>query len=123
MSTASNGPAAAPPVSEGWNPLADRIAVQARDFLDGIMALARGQGGDETVPLLLLEVSQILLAGAQLGASKDVILPDNWEPDVGADPDLDVLRSGLAQRLAYCDEYAELFDPYADTVLPRPALR
>ncbi len=115
MSTASNGPAAAPPVSEGWNPLADRIAVQARDFLDGIMALARGQGGDETVPLLLLEVSQILLAGAQLGASKDVILPDNWEPDVGADPDLDVLRSGLAERLADCDEYAELFDPYADT--------
>ena len=63
-------------------------------------ALARGEGGDETVPLLLLEVSQMLLAGAQLGASKDVILPDNWEPDVGADPDLDVLRGGLAQRLA-----------------------
>jgi Domain of unknown function (DUF5063) len=117
MSTTSNGPAAAPPSGEGWNPLADRIATQARDFLDGVAALARGEGGDETVPLLLLEVSQILLAGAQLGATKDVILPDNWEPDVGADPDLDVLRSGLARRLADCDEYAELFDPYADTRL------
>ena len=53
-------------------------------------------GGDEIVPLLLLEVSQILLAGAQLGASKDVILPGNWEPEVGADPDLDALRTGLA---------------------------
>jgi Domain of unknown function (DUF5063) len=130
MSTVSNGPGgippggpggpgatrgAAPAAAEGWNPLADRIAEQARDFLDGIMALARGEGGNETVPLLLLEVSQILLAGAQLGASKDVILPDNWEPDVGADPDLDVLRSGLARRLAECDEYAELFDPYADS--------
>jgi hypothetical protein len=103
--------------TEGWNPLADRIAVQARDFLDGVAALARGEGGEETVPLLLLEVSQILLAGAQLGASKDVILPDNWEPDVGADPDLDLLRSGLAKRLIDCDEYAELFDPYADTRL------
>ena len=106
--------------TDGWNPLADRIAVQARDFLDGVAALARGEGGEggeETVPLLLLEVSQILLAGAQLGASKDVILPDNWEPDVGADPDLDLLRSGLAGRLVDCDEYAELFDPYADTRL------
>ena len=49
--------------TDGWNPLADRIAVQARDFLDGVAALARGEGGEETVPLLLLEVSQILLAG------------------------------------------------------------
>jgi Domain of unknown function (DUF5063) len=106
------------PVSDGpgedWQPLADRIARHARDFLDGVAALARGEGADETVPLLLLEVAQILLAGAQLGASKDVILPSNWEPDVGADPDLDVLRSGLAARLAGCDEYAELFDPYQD---------
>ena len=62
----------------------------------GSAALARGEGGEETVPLLLLEVAQILLAGAQLGASKDVILPGNWEPDVGADPDLDQLRTGLA---------------------------
>src|ERR1035437_998509 len=95
--------------TDGWNPLADRIAGQARDFLDGVAALAHGEGGDEAVPLLLLEVSQILLAGAQLGASKDVILPDNWEPDVGADPDLDSLRSGLARRLADYDDYAEIF--------------
>jgi hypothetical protein len=100
---------------EGWHPLAERIASQAQDFLDGVGALAIGEGGDETVPLLLLEVSQILLAGAQLGASKDVIPPGNWEPDVGADPDLDTLRAGLAARLGSADEYAELFDPYADT--------
>ena len=109
---------------DGWHPLAQRIAGQARDFLDGVGALATGEGGDEMVPLLLLEVSQILLAGAQLGASKDVIPPGNWEPDVGADPDLDVLRSGLAVRLAGCDEYADLFDPYADSRPTRvPALR
>ena len=69
-----------------WHPLAKRVAAQARDFVDGVGALATGQGGDEVVPLLLLEVSQILLAGAQLGASQDVIPPGNWEPDVGADP-------------------------------------
>ena len=100
---------------DGWNPLADRISGNVQDFLDGIAALGRGEGGEETVPLLLLEVSQVLLAGAQLGASKDVILPGNWEPEVGADPDLDELRSGLARGLRPCDEYAELFDPYADT--------
>ena len=104
-----------PPAQGGeWRPIADQIAVNVKNFIDGVEALARG-GGDETVPMLLLEVSQILLAGAQLGASRDVILPGNWEPEVGEDPDLDALRAGLARRLADCDEYAEVFDPYADT--------
>ena len=83
------GSAGAPP--EDWRPLADRIAKSARDFLDGLTAVARGESGDDTVPLLLLEVAQVMLAGAQLGASKDIILPNNWEPDVGADPDLEQL--------------------------------
>src|SRR5690242_21403329 len=87
------------PGEGGWQPLAERIASQTQDFLDGVGAVARGEAGDQTVPLLLLEVSQILLAGAQLGASQDVIPPGNWEPDVGADPDLDTLRAGLAARL------------------------
>src|SRR5271165_5198171 len=97
-----------------WRPLADQIAANVKNFVDGVEALARS-GGDETLPLLLLEVSQILLAGAQLGASRDVIPPGNWEPEVGDDPDLDALRTGLALRLAGVDEYAEVFDPYADT--------
>ena len=104
-----------PPAGDDWRPLADRIARQAREFLDGVTALANGEGKDETVPLLLLEVAQIMLAGAQLGASRDIILPGNWEPDVGADPDLDALRTGLAGGLEDVDEYAELFDPYQDT--------
>jgi uncharacterized protein DUF5063 len=99
---------------EGWDALADRIARNVQDFLDGVEALARGEGGDETVPLLLLEISQIQLAGAQLGATRDVILPDNSEPEVGADPDLDELRTGLAKRFAPYDDYLEIFDPYAD---------
>ena len=104
-----------PPAGDDWRPLADRIARQAQEFLDGVTALANGEGKDETVPLLLLEVAQIMLAGAQLGASRDIILPGNWEPDVGADPDLDALRTGLAGGLEDVDEYAELFDPYQDT--------
>ena len=105
--------AQAPDEGTEWRPLADQIAVNVKNFIDGVEALAQS-GGDETVPLLLLEVSQILLAGAQLGASSDVILPGNWEPEVGDDPDLDVLRTGLA-GLSAVDEYAEVFDPYKDT--------
>jgi Domain of unknown function (DUF5063) len=110
----TNGPLPEPP-GDDWRPLADRIARHAQDFLDGLAALASGEGSDEIVPLLLLEVAQVMLAGAQLGASKDVILQGNSEPDVGADPDLDLLRTGLAARLLNVDEYAELFDPYRDT--------
>jgi hypothetical protein len=108
-----------PPAGDDWRPLADRIAQQAQEFLDGVTALANGEGKDETVPLLLLEVAQIMLAGAQLGASQDIILPGNWEPDVGADPDLDALRTGLAAGLQDFDDYAELFDPYQDTQATR----
>ncbi|MBO0787911.1 MAG: DUF5063 domain-containing protein [Actinobacteria bacterium] len=100
---------------DSWSPLADKVAGQVQDFLDGVTALASGEGEGEVVPLLLLEVSQILLAGARLGATTDVIPPGNWEPSVGGDPDLDALRSGLAERLGSCDEYGEIFDPYGDS--------
>ena len=107
-------PEAGPGADDAWRALADRVAGHAADFLDALVALGRGEGGGEIVPLLLLEVAQVMLAGAQLGASTDVIPPGNAEPDVGADPDLDVLRTRLAARLADCDEYAEVFDPYQD---------
>ena len=115
MSGSETGQYPPPSSAEDWRPLADRIARNAQDYLDGLGALARGEGSEEVVPLLLLEVAQVMLAGAQLGASKDVILAGNAEPDVGADPDLDMLRSGLAKRLLTVDGYAELFDPYQDT--------
>src|SRR5947208_15567236 len=96
--------------AEGWQPLAERVASQARDFVDGVGALATGEGGDETVPLLLLEVSQILLAGAQLAPSKAGIRPATWEPNVVTDPDLNRLRTGLAPRLAACARSGTRFD-------------
>jgi hypothetical protein len=103
-------------MSDDWRPLAEQVAGNARNFLDGVAAVAEGQGtGGMVPPLLLLELSQIMLAGAQLGACRDIILTENVEPPVGADPDLDGLRTGLAERLGEADEYAELFDPYADT--------
>ncbi|HEV7935922.1 MAG TPA: DUF5063 domain-containing protein [Actinomadura sp.] len=100
--------------TQDWNTLAERVALHVRNYLGGLEAVARGEAGTQAVPLLLLEVSQVILAGAQLGASADVILPDNWEPEVGEDPDLDAVRQGLAERLAPVDEYSEVFDPYKD---------
>jgi hypothetical protein len=100
---------------QDWNALAERVACHVDNYLNGLEAVARGDGGAHTIPLLLLEVSQVILAGAQLGASADVILPDNWEPEIGDDPDLDAVRTGLAERLGDLDEYVEVFDPYKDT--------
>jgi len=64
-----------------WTTLADRVAKHVESYLTMLEAIARGDAKEQTVPMLLLEVSQIAVAGAQLGANTDVILPDNWEPD------------------------------------------
>ncbi|WP_283139455.1 DUF5063 domain-containing protein [Rhizohabitans arisaemae] len=103
--------------SSEWSALADRVAVHTQNYLDGLAALARGEGGDMIFPLLLLEVAQVSLAGAQLGASEDIILQGNWEPEMSEDPDLDGIRTTLAARLGAVDDYAEVFDPYKDTLV------
>ncbi|SDQ62423.1 DUF5063 domain-containing protein [Thermostaphylospora chromogena] len=102
-------------MSDEWRGLADMVAEHAQNYLDGLTRIARGEGGDATLPLLLVEVSQISLAGAQLGASQDVILSGNWEPPLNADLDMDEIRTALADRLGPVDDYAEVFDPYKDT--------
>ena len=64
------------------------------------------------MPLLLLEVSQLLLAGARLGVQIDFVPTEEFEPDAGPDPDLDLMRERLAALLEGVDEYTEVFDPY-----------
>ncbi len=66
------------------------------------------------VPLLLLEVSQLLLAGARLGVQIDFVPSEQFEPDAGPDPDLDVMRERLAELLEGADDFTEVFDPYMD---------
>jgi hypothetical protein len=102
-------------MSDDWGALAERVAGHAQNYLDGLTRLASGEGGDAILPLLLVEVSQVSLAGAQLGAVEDVILQGNFEPPIGPDPDVDPLRTALATRLGPVDDYAEVFDPYKDT--------
>ncbi|WP_327048647.1 DUF5063 domain-containing protein [Microbispora sp. NBC_01189] len=101
-------------MSDEWNDLAARVAGHARNYIDGLTRLAGGEGGDATLPLLLVEVAQVSLAGTQLGAAQDVILQGNVEPVLSEDPDIDPLRTALAARLGPVDDYAEVFDPYKD---------
>ena len=52
---------------------------------------------DYAISLLLLEVSQLLLAGGRLGAISDVVPDERFEPDAGFDPDLEGLRAVAGQ--------------------------
>jgi hypothetical protein len=92
---------------------ADQIADQIESFLVVVRAVARGDAPDSAVPMLLLEVSQLLLAGGRLGAVQDVVPEERFEEDPGPDPDLDELREKLAELLGPCDTYREVFDPLA----------
>ena len=91
---------------------AQQIADQAESYLVALQAISREEAGGSAVPLLLLEVSQILLAGARLGAQSDFGVEEEFQPDVGPDPDLDAMRERLATLLDGVDAYVYNFDPY-----------
>jgi Domain of unknown function (DUF5063) len=97
---------------EGLEDFTAEIADQVRSFVIAVRETALGENPDQTVPLLLLEVSQLMLAGGRLGAIVDVVPDEAFEPDAGPDPDVDGLRASLASLLGPIDEYAEVFDPY-----------
>jgi len=94
---------------------AQQIADQVESFLLALRAIARGEAtGGRAVSLLLLEVSQVLLAGGRLGVHTDFTPVEKYEPDAGPDPDLDAMRLRLAVLLEGVDAYSEVFDPYVD---------
>ena len=94
--------------------LATDIARDARSFLETLELVASGAAGSQAVALLLLDVAQMCVAGAHLGARTDVILDSNVEPVLDGAPDLDLVRQGLAIQLDPVDAYVEVFDPYGD---------
>ena len=67
--------------------LAQGIADQTESFLLAVREIARSGDPGPAVPLLLLEVSQLLLAGARLGVQVDFVPSEQFEPDAGPDPD------------------------------------
>jgi hypothetical protein len=73
--------------------------------------VASGSSPDSAIPILLLAVSQALAFGARLGAIQDVVPSERFEPDDGPDPDVEPLRTGLANLFEGLDEYADILDP------------
>jgi hypothetical protein len=94
---------------------AQQIADQVESFLIALRAISRGDAdGSIAISLLLLEVSQVLLAGGRLGVHSDFTPADEYEPDAGPEDDLDAMRLRLAVLLESVDAYSEVFDPYVD---------
>ncbi|GGL44194.1 DUF5063 domain-containing protein [Phycicoccus endophyticus] len=103
--------APAPELAGDWGRLAAETALEARTFVGTLREVASGQAPDATLPVLLLALSQVLLAGARLGAVEDVLPEERFEPDPGPDPELDPLREALANLFEGLDEYADVVDP------------
>ena len=88
------------------------IADSVESFLIALRAASREQDGGTVISLLLLEISQVLLAGARLGAQVDFEPRSEYQPDVGPESDLDEMRLRLATMLDNLDTYSYVFDPY-----------
>ena len=96
---------------------AQQIADQVASFLLALRAIAEEADGGRAISLLLLEISQVLLAGARLGAQQDFLPREEYQPDVGPEPDLDRMRLRLAEMLDNVDTYSFVFDPYVPDVV------
>src|ERR1051325_2020144 len=97
-----------PMTSEDLEDFSTEIADQVKSFLLAVREVARGDSPETAVPYLLLEVSQLLLAGGRLGASRDVVPDERFESDAGPDPDLDELREKLTAVLKPVNTYKEV---------------
>lgn len=91
--------------------LGDDSAREARDYLSSVGDVASGASPDTAIPILLLAVSQVLVAGARLGAITDVVPDERFETDAGPDADVDPVRQGLVALFDSLDEYVHVVDP------------
>ena len=114
MTDAEKARPASQQVPSDLEDFAQGIADQVESFLLALREIARSEDPGRAVPLLLLEVSQLLLAGGRLGVHTDFVPHERWEPDAGPEDDLDALRERLVQLLGDIDGFTEIFDPYAD---------
>lgn len=87
------------------------VAAHAATFVSGVTEIATGESPDTVIPALSVQLAHVLLAGAMIGAVRDVVPSERFEPEAGPDPDADPLRANLANLLEGIDEYASVFDP------------
>ena len=102
--------------------IGEETASDAEAFLDAVTEVAAGSSPDIAIPVLLLALSQSLLAGARLGAITDVVPSERFEPDAGPDPDVDPVRASLANVFEGLDEYADVVDPLTDGTVVQGSL-
>jgi Domain of unknown function (DUF5063) len=100
-----------PPI-DPTDEFAVQIADQVESFLLALKAVAAEGDAGRGISMLLLEISQLLLAGARLGAQVDFTPTTDYQPDVGPEADLDELRLRLADLFGGIDTYSFVFDPY-----------
>ena len=98
-------------MSDELTNLGEETAREARAYLSAVTEVASGASPDTAIPVLLLAISQVLLAGARLGAITDVVPDDRFEADPGPDADVDPVRQGLANLFEGLDDYADMVDP------------
>lgn len=98
-------------VPDDLREMAESTSLEARRFLTTVTEVAAGANPDVAIPLLLLAVSDMLAAGARLGAMVDVVPAERFEPDVGPDADLDPLAAALENLFEGIDVYSEVDDP------------
>lgn len=90
---------------------AQSVADSLTSFLLALREIAREGDAGTAIPLLLIEISQISLTGARLGAQRDFEPREEYQPDV-PESDLDELRLRLATMFDGLDTYSYTFDPY-----------
>lgn len=91
--------------------VAATTSAEVQRFLNTVTEVAAGANPEVAIPLLLLAVSDVLAAGARLGAMVDIVPAERFEPDVGPDADLDPLGQALENLFDGIDEYNEIDDP------------
>jgi hypothetical protein len=113
-----NGPDIDIPEVDGeTEDFAQSVADSFASFLLALREIAREGNAGRAISLLLLEISQISLTGARLGAQQDFAPREEYQPDVGPESDLDEMRLRLATMLDNLDTYSYVFDPYVPEVV------
>ena len=108
-------------MSDDLRALGEESASDARAYLTTMTEVASGSAPDAAIPMTLLALSQVLVMGARLGAIEDVVPEERFEADT-TEPELDPLRTGVANLFDGLDEYADLVDPVTSTELTTGSL-
>lgn len=101
--------------------LGEESARDARAYLATMTEVASGAAPNAAIPMTLLALSQVLVMGARLGAIQDIVPAERFEADT-VEPELDPLRTGVANLFEGLDEYADLVDPVTSTELATGSL-